>query len=65
MLVIIKRIMPHIAFILSIMFIVFLILDKYNPTMNFINNDGSILLLWILCVVSIGNAIRIIIKDNK
>jgi hypothetical protein len=42
----VKRILPHLLFILSGIFITFLILDEYNPTMDFINNSISIKLLW-------------------
>ena len=40
----------HLTVILSVMFIVFLVLDQFNPMMNFIDNDYSRVLLGILCL---------------
>jgi hypothetical protein len=62
---IIKSILPHIIIILSGIFLVFLILDNYNPTMNFINNTISIKLFYIFCVLSIVNSIITIASNRK
>ncbi|WFR58505.1 hypothetical protein QA584_05385 [Anaerocolumna sp. AGMB13025] len=62
---IIKNILPHIIIILSGIFIIFLILDNYNPTMNFINNTVSIKLFWIFCLLSIINSILAIATNRK
>ncbi len=62
---IIKNILPHIIIILSGIFIVFLILDNYNPTMNFINNTISIKLFWIFCILSIVNSVFLVISNRK
>ncbi len=62
---IIKNILPHIIIILAGIFIVFLILDNYNPTMNFINNTISIKLLCVFCILSIVNSIIIVISNRK
>ncbi len=51
--------------IFSVIFIVFMILDEYNPTMKFVHNDVSTILLWILCVTSIASSIRAIAKDRS
>ena len=40
----------HLTVILSIMFIVFLVLDQFNPMMNFIDNPISRALLAALCL---------------
>ncbi len=61
----IKKVMPHMLFILSGIFITFLILDEYNPTMNFVNNNVSIKLLWIFCLLSLVNAILMMIDSRK
>ena len=58
-------ILPHITIILSAMFLVFLILDQYNPMMNFINSDASKTLLLLFCVSSMSTAIILIILDRK
>lgn len=51
--------------ILAGIFIVFQILDIYNPTMNFIGNDISIYLMFTFCVISIINAIILIKNSSK
>ena len=62
---IIRNIVPHIIIILAGIFIVFLILDNYNPTMNFICNTISIKLFWIFCILSIVNSVMIVISNRK
>jgi hypothetical protein len=57
--------LPHLAIILSGIFIVFLILDQYNPTMNFVSNNTSVYLLWALSIVSIINAVLLGIAFRK
>ncbi len=59
------RILPHVPMIFSVIFIVFMILDEYNPTMKFVSNDTSTVLLWILCVTSIASSVRAIAKDRS
>lgn len=61
---IIESILPHISLILSAVFITFLILDQFNPMMNFVNNDTSLKLLAILCVVTLINSVNIILKNH-
>lgn len=49
----------HLAVILGIMFLVFLVLDQFNPMMNFIDNGISRWLLAALCISGItGNILR-------
>ena len=46
-------VLSHLLVILSLMFLVFVILDQFNPMMNFVNNGIStvLLILWsVLCV---------------
>ena len=40
----------HIVMILSLMFLVFVILDQFNPMMNFVDNGISRVLLAALCL---------------
>ncbi|NTU89542.1 MAG: hypothetical protein HGA54_06525 [Actinobacteria bacterium] len=61
----ITKILPHITLILAVMFIVFLVLDNYNPTMNFVNNDISVVLLWILCGTALVNALLLMVKERR
>ena len=44
-----KTLLSHLTVILSMMFAVFLILDQFNPLMNFIDNGISRVLLALLC----------------
>jgi hypothetical protein len=60
-----KNIVPHVGIILSVVFIVFLILDEYNPTMNFVNNSISTGMLLVLCAVSLINAICLVVIGRR
>ena len=51
------EVFSHLCVILSIMFLTFLILDQFNPMMNFVNNDISRWLLAGLCVSGMGQSI--------
>ena len=46
----IRRLLSHIVYITSAMFIVFLILDRFNPVMSFVNNDISTYILWVFSI---------------
>jgi hypothetical protein len=59
------KVAPHIAIVLSVVFIVFLVLDQFNPTMNFVNNDISMAMLWVLCLASLLNAVLLIAVDRR
>ena len=47
----------HLTAILSLMFLVFLILDQFNPLMNFADNPISRWLLAVLCLSGITQSI--------
>ena len=47
----------HLAVILGIMFLVFLILDQFNPMMDFTDNTVSRWLLGALCVSGICGSV--------
>ncbi len=47
----------HLTVILAFMFTVFLVLDQFNPMMNFIDNGISRWLLAALCVSGIAQSI--------
>lgn len=57
MLNMLKKILPHIVIILCGIFITFLILDMFNPNMNFTGNSVSKILLAVLCVAGLAEAI--------
>lgn len=59
------KILPHITIIISGMFIVFYFIDRVNSAMNFINNDISKALIFILSIVAIITSILLIAVDRK
>ena len=59
-----RSILPHIVIILSGIFMTFLVLDGYNPTMNFVGNAISIKLFWVFCVLAIINS-GVLIASNR
>ncbi len=59
-----KAILPHVCIILSLMFMVFLVLDDYNPMMNFLTNPISTALLALLCIVGMLSSI-LSIRDRR
>ncbi|MBR5344401.1 MAG: hypothetical protein IK127_01055 [Clostridia bacterium] len=54
---IVKMIASHMTVILSLMFAVFLVLDQFNPMMNFVDNTISRWLLVILCLSGVTLAV--------
>jgi len=60
-----RSVLPHIIIIVSGIFLVFMILDYYNPTMNFVNNNINMKLFLAFCVLSIVNSVLTIIANRK
>lgn len=60
-----KKMLPHAAIIISVMYFVFFFIDRVNTSMVFINNKITKGLLFALCVLTIANSIRLIIIDRK
>ena len=52
-----QGLLSHITVILSLMFVTFLILDQFNPLMNFIDNTISRWLLAALCTSGIMQSV--------
>lgn len=52
-----QGLLRHAMVILALMFLVFLVLDQYNPMMNFVNNNISRTLLALFCVCGIARSI--------
>ncbi len=50
-------ILTHITVILALVFLVFLVLDQFNPMMNFVDNDISRVLLSVLCLGGAANGV--------
>ncbi|MBQ7655427.1 MAG: hypothetical protein IJS41_02855 [Clostridia bacterium] len=60
-----RAILRHTTVILSLMFVVFLVLDQFNPMMNFIDNDNSRILLALLCVSGIAQSVLSWVIEGK
>ena len=52
-----KKVIPHVVMVLSIMFLVFVILDQFNPMMNFVSHPISNGLLVCLAIAGITQSI--------
>lgn len=57
--------LPHICLILSLMMITFVITDRYNRAMAFINNDITKALLFVLAVLVIVESVLLIRINRK
>lgn len=51
------RWMNHGTVVLGMMFLVFLVLDQFNPMMNFVDNSVSRWLLAALCLCAIARSV--------
>ncbi len=49
-----QSLLSHMTAVLALMFLVFLILDQFNPLMNFVNSPLSQALLALFCLSSLG-----------
>ena len=52
----IERLMPHAAILICTMYIVFFLIDRVNPAMNFIDNRLTKGLLLVMCAAALVNA---------
>ena len=52
-----KSLLAHGTVILALMFLVFLVLDQFNPLMNFVDNSISRWLLCALCLCGVGQSV--------
>ena len=59
-----RKLLPHVAIVLSGMYVVFFLIDRVNSAMAFINNDITKWLLLVLCAVSSLMA-AILIGDER
>jgi hypothetical protein len=51
------NLLTHLTVILAMMFAVFLVLDQFNPMMNFVDNGISRVLLALLCAGSLARGL--------
>ena len=61
----VRAILRHTTVILSLMFLVFLVLDQFNPMMNFIDNNISRCLLAGLCASGFCQSVLGWAMENK
>lgn len=59
-----RKLLPHVAIIISGMYFVFFCIDRVNSAMGFIDNGLTKGLLVVLGVVSVINAV-FLIRDNR
>ena len=52
-----RTVCSHLTVILSLVFIVFLVLDQFNPMMNFVDNRISRWLLAAFCICGISRSV--------
>ena len=50
----VQALLSHLTVVLCVMFLVFLVLDRFNPLMNFVNSPLSQALLALLCLSGLG-----------
>lgn len=60
-----KRALPHLILICAAALIVLLIVNYYNPLMNFLENTAAHVLMYTLCSLSILLAVKTIYTDLK
>lgn len=57
--------LSHACLILAMMLITLLIVDRFNPSMDFINNDISKLLILALCVLGMLLGLLFLIRHHR
>ena len=61
-----NRILPHIVLVLALLFMVFLVLNSFNPMMGFLTGTYSRVLLWVFSICAyLESAILIFISRRK
>ena len=61
----IRMILSNLVIVLSLCFLIFAVLDWYNPMMNFSGNVISSKLLLLLCVSAIGLAVLTLLSEKE
>lgn len=59
-----RKLLPHVAIIITMMYFVFYFIDRVNPAMAFINNDITKNLLFALGVIAILESVWLI-RSNR
>ncbi len=61
----IPRILAHAAIILVLVLATLLIFDYFNPSMDFINNSMTKVMIGVFCVLSLLNAFSVLIAARR
>ncbi len=56
--------LSHACVVLSLMILTLLVVDRFNPSMDFINNDMSKLFILLLCVFSTLLSLFVLVRDR-
>ena len=60
-----RKLLPHATIIISAMYLVFFVIDRFNEPMAFVNNRMTKALLLVMCVISTVNAVALIQYDRE
>lgn len=61
----IKRMLPHLSLVISVMMLVLFAIDRVNEAMNFIGNDVFDVLLLLYSLTVIPTALFLIAENRK
>ena len=61
----IKKLIPHICIVLSLMMLTFFTVDLYNPGMNFVGNHMFKILLAIYGIVALITSVFLVLTNLK
>lgn len=60
-----RKITPHVTIVLCNMYVVFYLIDRVNPAMEFITNNITKFLLLVMCILSTVNAALTIYDQRR
>ena len=60
-----RKIIPHATIVLCNMYVVFYLIDRVNPAMEFITNEITKFLILLMCILSTVNAALIIYDQRR
>lgn len=60
-----RKLLPHVAILLSEMYVIFFVIDKFNAPMAFINNSITKALLLILCIITSIESLYLIRVERR
>ena len=60
-----RKILPHAAIVISVMYFIFFVIDKVNEPMAFVNNGITKALLLVMCVITVVNSVLLIREDRE